>query len=884
MQHNSDNTADLNRDLEHRYNTLHVVFDTSEPAFIMDRGGTILDANQAFAATFSKNVEECLGMNAFDLLPPEVTAKRKLKIEEALSTSKLVIYEDERYGRFIRLSIAPIADKDGELTALYIIAQDITQRKLEERESINQKIFNSALIESIPGAVYMVNAEGRYTFWNAYQRDVVVGKADSDMSTFNSLDTIHPDHREIVAEKMANILIHGVEDSEEVKILIHGGPEFRWFRISGKKVIMNGEAFIIGVGSDITERKRAEEDALKNSEDRFRRLFEGNASVMLVLDDKGNIVDANPTAAEFYGWPIEELCKMHVGNISMKSPDKIKSDLVTFRTSKLNRFQITHKRADGSTREVEVVNNTIEIEGKIFFYCAINDISEFKLTENQLKKLSAAVEQSPAVVVITDPQGDIEYVNPMFTQLTGYSREEVMGKNPRILQSGLIASEVYEDLWRTILSGGIWRGEFQNRKKNGELFWETAVISAILSDGVVRNLVAVKEDVTEQKQYLNELIAAKEKAEESDRLKSAFLANISHEIRTPMNGILGFSELLKEPHLSGEEQSGYIDLIQQSGERMLNLINDLIDISRIEAGETIVQISDTKVNRLLHELNDFFRPDADKKGLQLNFATGLSDNKSIIETDSSKLNQILTNLVQNALKFTSSGGIDVGYTKKDRFLEFYVIDSGIGIPVEMKEKIFDRFHQVDNSLTRHHEGSGLGLSISQAYVTMMGGTIRVESVEGRGSAFFFTLPYNPPSSSTIELSAPVTRERAASEPAVTILIAEDDRVCSLVLQMYLRSDNVTILSAVNGHEAVELVKEHPEINLVLIDIKMPVINGFDATRLIKKLRPELPVIAQTAFTSKEDRKKAEKAGCDCVILKPIKKNELLDLITELLNR
>ncbi len=884
MHNHSDNTSDFNRDFEHSYTTLHVAVNTSEPAFIMDREGTIIDANKAFAAAFGKKVEECLQMNAFDLLPPEVTATRKIKIEEALSTSKLVIYEDERYGRCIRLSIAPIADKEGKMTTLYIVAQDITQQKLAERGATNQTIFNSALIESIPGAVYMVNAEGRYTFWNAYQRDVIVGKPDSDMSSVNSLDFIHPDHREVVAEKMANILKTGGEDSEEVKILIHGGPGFRWFRISGKKIIISGEPFIIGVGSDITERKKAEENALKNSEDRFKKLFEGHSSIMLIIDDAGKIIDANPAAAAFYGWPTEELCQMHIDKITTKSTEKVARDLLQFRSSHLNRFSSLHRRSDGSTRDVEVVSNTIEIENKVVFYCIINDISERKLAENQLKKLSAAVEQSPAVVVITDPLGNIEYVNPMFTQLTGYSAEEVRGENPRILQSGLIPSEVYEDLWQTILSGEIWRGEFQNRKKNGNLFWETAVISAILNEGVVTNFVAVKEDITEQKQYLNELIAAKEKAEESDRLKSAFLANISHEIRTPMNGILGFSELLKVPHLSGEEQSRYIDLIQQSGERMLNLINDLIDISRIEAGETILQISNTQVNRLLQDLNDFFKPEADKKGLHLGFATGLPDSKSIIETDSSKLSQILTNLVQNALKFTSSGGIDVGYSRTDRTLEFYVIDSGIGIPVEMKEKIFDRFHQVDNSLTRHHEGSGLGLSISQAYVTMLGGTIRVESVEGRGSAFFFTLPYNQPSASTIEGPSPVTNELAASAPAITILIAEDDRVCSLVLQMYLRSDNITIMSAVNGQEAVELVKEHPEINLVLIDIKMPVMNGFDATRLIKKLRPELPVIAQTAFTSKEDRKKAEKAGCDCVILKPINKKELLELIPELLNR
>ena len=239
------------------------------------------------------------------------------------------------------------------------------------------------------------------------------------------------------------------------------------------------------------------------------------------------------------------------------------------------------------------------------------------------------------------------------------------------------------------------------------------------------------------------LIEEKEHAEESDRLKSAFLANISHEIRTPMNGILGFAQLLKEPHLTGEEQAEYIDLIMQSGDRMLSLINNLINISRIEAGETMLQISETPVNELLHDIYSFFKPEIDKKGLLLNCTTGLPDSESIIETDSEKLNQILTNLIQNALKFTSKGEIDFGYHSIDGTLEFYVIDTGAGIAPDMIEKIFDRFHQVDNVITRTHEGSGLGLSISKDYVELLGGTIRVESRCGFGSEFYFTLPYKP---------------------------------------------------------------------------------------------------------------------------------------------
>ncbi len=523
---------------------------------------------------------------------------------------------------------------------------------------------------------------------------------------------------------------------------------------------------------------------------------------------------------------------------------------------------------------------------KDHFVAVFENITDRKLLENELKKLRVAVEQAPAIVVITDPKGDIEYVNPMFTTSTGYTAEEAIGQNPRILKSGLMPDSVYLDMWQTILSGRIWDGELHNKKKNGELYWDQAVISAIRNEeGVITNFVAVKLEITEQKKLLNDLIKAREKAEENDRLKSAFLANISHEIRTPMNGILGFSQLLKEPHLTGEEQTEYIDLIYRSGERMLNLINDLIDISRIESGETMVQITETPVNVLLRDLDAFFKPQADSKKLSLQVVTALPDNESIIVTDAAKLNQILTNLVQNALKFTLKGGIDVGYTRQSDMLEFYVSDSGIGIPQDMQLMIFDRFRQVNNTLTRTQQGSGLGLSISKSYVAMLGGTIKVESVEGKGSKFSFTLPYKPAHELDIaQQPLPVAENLAEAVRDITVLIVEDDAMSTILLTRNLKSADITILTAINGEKAVEQVRQHPEIDLVLMDIKMPVMNGFDATSLIKEQRPGLPIIVQSAFTSKEDKIKATEAGADSFITKPINKTELLQLVAKLLKR
>ncbi len=500
---------------------------------------------------------------------------------------------------------------------------------------------------------------------------------------------------------------------------------------------------------------------------------------------------------------------------------------------------------------------------------------------DQLIKSSAYLNQVPAIFIITDSIGDIEYVSPLFTEHTGYSNDEVIGQNPRILQSGLMPKALYENLWQTILSGRVWRGELQNKKKSGELFWEKAVISAIQNDGVITNFLAIKEDITAENQLRDELIASKNQAEERDRLKSRFLHNISHEIRTPLNGILGFAHLLKNPHLSKEDMVLYTDIIRMSGDRLLDLIDNYTIISSIEADETKVEITPTALNELLRDLYASFNPAMTNKGLLFNYSISLSEENSIIETDGGKLSRILTNLIQNALKFTRNGRIDFGYTRKADLVEFYVSDSGIGIPEDQTEKIFKPFYSIDSILSSGDDGGGLGLAITKGFVEILGGSIRVDSVEGAGSNFVFTIPYSPVNPISQQLLKAKSDAIFQLSP-LCILLVEDDSTSSLLLEQILKGQNITFLFAKNGMEAVELVTHHPEINLVLMDIKMPIMNGYEATKLIKEQRPLLPVIAQSACTAKEERENAIQAGCNGFITKPIKQSELLELMRKLI--
>ena len=381
------------------------------------------------------------------------------------------------------------------------------------------------------------------------------------------------------------------------------------------------------------------------------------------------------------------------------------------------------------------------------------DITERKKAEEKLKLLNRAVETSSVSVVIADAEGIIHYVNPYFSELTGYSADDVFGKRLRILNPGKLSESDSEALNRAILSGNDWIGEYQNKKKNGELYWEKAVVSTIMSStGELSHIVSINDDMTERKKLFEELVVAKEKAEESDRLKSAFLANMSHEIRTPMNGILGFTELLKEPELSGEQQNKYIQIIQASGARMLNIINDIVSISKIESGVIDIRLIETNINSQVQFVYDILKLDADSKNLTLSFSCGLPEKEAVIYTDSEKFYGILSNLVKNAIKYTDSGTIEFGYTIKGNEFEFFVKDTGVGIPKEKQEAIFERFIQADIADKMARQGAGLGLAISRAYVGMLGGKIWVESEERKGSTFYFTLPRNTaPVSAAIDL-------------------------------------------------------------------------------------------------------------------------------------
>lgn len=387
----------------------------------------------------------------------------------------------------------------------------------------------------------------------------------------------------------------------------------------------------------------------------------------------------------------------------------------------------------------------------------------------------------------------------------------------------------------------------------------------------------------EKEKRAAELVIAKEHAEQSDRLKSAFLANMSHEIRTPMNGILGFASLLKEVDFIGKEQQEYIKIIEKSGVRMLNIINDIVDISKIESGLMEVNLKESNINEQIDYIHTFFKPELERKGIQFTSKKTLHDKDAVIITDREKLYAILTNLVKNAIKYTDDGSIEFGYnliTEHQRLeLDFFIKDTGTGIPKDRQVAIFERFIQADITDKMARQGAGLGLSISKAFVELLGGKIWVNSTEGEGSDFHFTIPYNSKIQTENIVKTKVADEVEKSlMKRLKVLIVEDDETSEMLISNMLKKISSKILRAQTGVEAVEKCKNNPDIDLILMDIKMPDMNGYEATRQIRVFNKKVIIIAQTAFGLSGDKEKAIGVGCTDYIVKPIDKDLLLEKI------
>ncbi len=516
---------------------------------------------------------------------------------------------------------------------------------------------------------------------------------------------------------------------------------------------------------------------------------------------------------------------------------------------------------------------SIFLEKQLFVGQLMKNQEELSDNRNLLDLIFRAA-PDPITIIQAD-NGLCLNANPAFSLTTGWPLDEVIGKTAKDINIWENFDDRKVFVEKVKAEGEVQSFEATFRKRNQELF--TGIISAKLTRYKgVDCMVTITRDISERKEFESKLMQAKEKAEESDRLKSTFLANLSHEIRTPMNGIIGFTELLQRNNLSDHDRSHFLGIISQSSERMLTLINELIDISIIESGQMKMHIHRVDLPELMQQLFYFYQNRVETKGLKFTLEMPQQEILPYLFTDNDKLTAILSNLLNNAIKFTANGRITFGYTVQGEEVLFWVEDTGIGMDAKTLEIIFDRFRQADSSLDRNYDGVGLGLSITRSYVEMLGGKIHVDSEVDKGSVFSFKIPiaYMNASEDTFLGSLPASPE----EHKLKVLIVEDNEESAMLLKAIMESCNYDILFTVDGMEAVEICRNNRDIDLILMDIKIPGISGIEATRQIRTFNTHVKIIGQTAYAQQGDAEKILEAGCDGYISKPILKQALLSEI------
>jgi PAS domain S-box-containing protein len=502
-----------------------------------------------------------------------------------------------------------------------------------------------------------------------------------------------------------------------------------------------------------------------------------------------------------------------------------------------------------------------------------------------LQKLSRAVEQSPSSVVITDMEGRIEYVNSKFAKVTGYTREEAIGKNPRILKSGEQPPKFYKNLWDTITAGREWSGSFCNRKKNGTLYWEAASISPVRNpEGEITHFVAVKEDITERRRVAEELRQAKEAADTANQAKSDFLASMSHELRTPMNAIIGYSEMLMEEaeDLEQDEFTPDLQKINSAGRHLLALINDILDLSKIEAGKMELFLETFDIAPMIQDVSATVDPLLHKNDNSLQIAC--SDDIGSMCADLTKVRQLLFNLLSNAAKFTHNGTVTLSTEREQAaggdFVVFKVADTGIGVAADKLDKVFMEFTQADSSTTKEYGGTGLGLSISRKFCQMMGGGITVESTLGEGTTFTIRLPRDvqpePVPVASANQPATTTEDRPASPGRRTILVIDDEPQSRELIERMLIKDGFDVITADSGERGLELARELRP-SAITLDVMMPSMDGWEVLRELQA-DPSVRNIPVVMISMIDDASMGYALGATEYLTKPVDRARLSQVL------
>ncbi|ALO14787.1 Aerobic respiration control sensor protein ArcB [Salinivirga cyanobacteriivorans] len=751
---------------------------------------------------------------------------------------------------------------------------------LDSHSDVSQIGYLEAIIHSLPDIVFLIDEKGTYL-------DILTDKEDLLYKDLSFM--LNKTFREVLPAYVADKALAGIR-----KVQATGNPtiieyqlsiadELKWFEGPIARIVGSKDERYVFLVMDITERKNITR-LVETSQFKLRRAQEIARLAYFEWNLGTNKASFSEEAKALF--QIDSVSDFEMNDyfnfLEIQDQKAVKKGLKEY-TRKKGAFEYEYRTAINGEERVHLIHCELmtESDDTRVVFGIIQDLTDIRNLETQhirkTQEQNAMLMAIPDMMFIQDSNGIfLDFHSPqgqMQNLLMGPS--DFIGKKSIEVLPADIAAANHAKIRQVLRTNQHVIHEYQMQIND-----RTAHFEARMVPGGNGEVLSIVREVTARKQAEQELVKAKLIAEESDRLKSAFLANMSHEIRTPMNGVIGFAELLLQEEIPNDEKQEYFNIIEKNSHQLLQLIDDIIDVSKIEANLLKLNSFDFNINVLLKDLERVYQKELDMSGKDISLKfDGLPDqNQAQIKADKSRLMQVLQNLISNAIKFTEAGEISVELHKKDNFLVFSVKDTGMGIPEMAKRHIFERFRRLDNPADKIYRGTGLGLAVSKGLVELMGGEINVHSVEGEGSTFTFTLPHKRGTEQNDNFYNLNEWEEFASKH---VLIVEDEDTSYHYLASMLKKKKISVLRAFTGYQAIELVKNNP-VDLILMDIQLPELNGYDATRYIKKIAPDIPVIATTAFALADDEQKALDAGCDSYVSKPISSYTLFKKVKALL--